>query len=458
MLLNAIEALGSTTQTFWGAEQSVLLGDILTSTSLSHPRRDCLGRSVVILVEDQLASAMALIELDGTARRMVVCPQGLNERHLRTVVEDAEADTIVVGPGQQIFDSLQSLFVIRCELPLARREQAHTKAFDTEWALLTSGTSGPPKVVCHSVDGLCGAFEGGARRTPNATWATFYDIRRYGGLQILLRAILGGNSLVVSQANEATANHLRRLASRGATHISGTPSHWRKVVINPKALDFRPDYVRLSGEIADQPLLDTLSAVFSPAEIVHAYASTEAGVAIEVGDGRAGIPLDAVGAYGAVELRVEDGELLIRSDRAATRYLGSSAPSLRDPDGFVHTRDMVERRGDRWCFVGRRDGVINVGGLKVHPEEVEALINQHEMVRASFVKGRQNPITGMIVVAEVVLKQDGDEITGERASRVKDEIFALCRSALPSHKLPATIRVVDQLEMSTGGKLARRNA
>ena len=66
---------------------------------------------------------------------------------------------------------------------------------------------------------------------------------------------------------------------------------------------------------------------------------------------------------------------------------------------------MVELRGDRYHFVGRRGGVINVGGLKVHPEEIEAVINRHPAVRMSLVRGRRNPITGAIVVAEVVLQR-----------------------------------------------------
>ena len=50
---------------------------------------------------------------------------------------------------------------------------------------------------------------------------------------------------------------------------------------------------------------------------------------------------------------------------------------LTDSEGFVDTGDMVELRGDRYYFVGRRGGIINIGGLKVHPEEIEAVINRH---------------------------------------------------------------------------------
>jgi len=65
---------------------------------------------------------------------------------------------------------------------------------------------------------------------------------------------------------------------------------------------------------------------------------------------------------------------------------------------------MVELRDGRYYFVGRRGGIINIGGLKVHPEEVEAAINRHPSVRMSLVKARRRPITGAIVVADVVIK------------------------------------------------------
>ena len=112
---------------------------------------------------------------------------------------------------------------------------------------------------------------------------------------------------------------------------------------------------------------------------------------------------------------------------------------------------MVERRGDRYHFVGRRNGVINVGGLKVHPEEIEAVINRHPAVRMSLVRGRRNPITGAIVVAEVVLHAPGRD----RRPAVKDEILAACRRDLSPFKAPASLRFVPSLAMTAGGKLER---
>src|SRR5258708_34206714 len=102
-------------------------------------------------------------------------------------------------------------------------------------------------------------------------------------------------------------------------------------------------------------------------------------------------------------MKVEDGSLRIRSTRTAHAYVGRDVAALTDSDGFVDTGDMLELRGDRYHFVGRRGGIINIGGLKVHPQESEAVINRHEEVRMSRARSRRSPITGSIVVAGVVL-------------------------------------------------------
>ncbi len=109
--------------------------------------------------------------------------------------------------------------------------------------------------------------------------------------------------------------------------------------------------------------------------------------------------------------------------------------------------------------MGRAGGVINVGGLKVHPEEVEAVINANPWVRMSLVKARRNPITGAVVSADVVL-QDNPGGLGERPTEeaLKKEIIEACRRALPAHKVPAMIRIVPSLEVSAAGKLVRPNA
>jgi acyl-coenzyme A synthetase/AMP-(fatty) acid ligase len=238
------------------------------------------------------------------------------------------------------------------------------------------------------------------------------------------------------------------------THVSGTPSHWRGVLMSGAAGAIAPRHVRLSGEIADQAILDQLRATYPEARIGHAYASTEAGVGFEVTDGREGFPahLVAVG-QGDVDIRIEDGSLRLRSARTASGYVGRTAQPLRDRDGFVDTGDMVERQGERYRFVGRRGGIINVGGHKVHPEEVETAINRHPEVSVSLVRPRRNPITGAIVTADVVLKNPRK--SDRRIAELEGEIIAMCRQSLAPHKVPALVRIVPALDMTAIGKLAR---
>jgi acyl-coenzyme A synthetase/AMP-(fatty) acid ligase len=209
----------------------------------------------------------------------------------------------------------------------------------------------------------------------------------------------------------------------------------------------------LSGEIAGQAVLDSLREAYPHAGLGHAFASTEAGVGFEVNDGLEGFPADFVGVgKGDVDIRVHDGVLWLRSARIASRYIGPDAAPLFDAEGFVDTSDMLELRGARYHFVGRKDGVINVGGLKVHPEEVEAAINRHAGVSGSLVKSRKSPITGAIVVADVVLKADGAGAAGPALER---EIIALCRRDLAPYKVPAMVRFVLTLPMTAAGKLLR---
>src|SRR6202011_676146 len=112
--------------------------------------------------------------------------------------------------------------------------------------------------------------------------------------------------------------------------------------------------------------------------------------------------------------------------RTASCYVGRDVPALLDTDGFVDTGDMVELSAERYHFIGRKGGIINVGGQKVHPEEVEAAINRHPAVWDSLVRSRKNPITGAIVVADVVLKDtsiQGDDMVAQ----TEREIIELCR-------------------------------
>ena len=225
--------------------------------------------------------------------------------------------------------------------------------------------------------------------------------------------------------------------------------------MRPEARTIAPRYIRLSGEIADQGILNALRAFYPEAKISHAFASTEAGVAFEVTDELEGFPASIVDSEDDVEIRIDDGLLRLRSKRTAIRYLGGDGSAVAGDDGFVNTGDVVERRGDRYYFLGRRSGAINVGGLKVYPEEVEAAINRHPKVRMSMVRSTKSPITGSLVAADVVVKDKSGTAAGAELVDIKREILQLCHNSLASYKVPATIRFVPALEIAGAGKVAR---
>lgn len=458
-LSNALRSFGNLGDRFIeDSVERIPLDALLEGSTLYGRGSELRGRSVLLATHAQLTTAAALFELDGIARRIVLCPPELPIEHLPYVMETADIDGIVSDRAISCLGKPRPLYFSPCSRNIVPRETPIKAEVPTEWILLTSGTTGLPKLVVHTLASLCAAIPShksmGGQRT---TWSTFYDIRRYGGLQIFLRAMLTGGSLVLSGQDESISDFLIRAGWSGVTHISGTPSHWRRALMSPAAGKLGPQCIRLSGELVDQAILNRLSLTYPKARIVHAFASTEAGVAFEVHDGLAGFPCEVLQQRAGAEIKVQEDTLRIRSRGAADRYLGDDAPPIKDAAGFVDTRDMVERRDDRFFFAGRRDGVINVGGLKVYPEEVEAVISRHPEVHMCIVRARKSAITGAVVVADVVLRPSSSS-PGHDAKGAQDDILQLCRETLPSHKVPAAINIVPMLMISGAGKVMRQNA
>ena len=411
------------------------------------------GKSVLLIARSQLDAVWGMVELDGVARRIIICPPDASDAFAGAAVQIGNADAVIGDSGRSLGAFAGASWKFELRRP-ENRGATTERTQSTEWALPTSGTSGPPKLVVHTLATLSAAFSGATQTVEPVSWGTFYDIRRFGGLQILLRTLIGGGNLLLAGA-QPTAEFLRAAGRLGVTHISGTPSHWRRVLMAGEPRGVEPAYIRLSGEIADQAILDGLAGAFPAARIAHAFASTEAGVAFEVEDGIAGFPASLVElSSGDVRMEVRDGSLHVRSNRMATHYLGGEKP-LKDAQGFIDTGDLVELRADRYRFIGRRTGIINVGGLKVHPEEVEAIINRHPSVQMSRVMAKASPITGAIVMAQIMPR------TGMGAvdfPAIEKEVIQMCRRGLPSHKVPARIQFVQTLEIGSSGKLVRHHA
>jgi acyl-coenzyme A synthetase/AMP-(fatty) acid ligase len=457
-LWESIKAAGTPAGRLHGAHATVNLADLARASSLGGRLEELRGRSVLLTIKDPLRAALAMLELDGVAARMVLCPADLAPEHLPSLSRTAACDACIGDTGAAASRLAGIGTSVDVDPQLTPMDAERRRSQTTEWVLLTSGTTGVPKLVRHDLATLTDALTDTRPGAEPVVWGTLYDIRRYGGLQIFLRGVHLG-SLVPADPGEAVPAFLARARAAGVSHISGTPSHWRKVLMSGAAATIAPRYVRLSGEIADQAVLDALRAAYPQAIVAHAFASTEAGVAFEVRDGLAGFPASLIDAPGAkVTLTVAAGTLHVRSGGNAHGYLGEDARSFQQGSDGVDTGDRVEERAGRYYFLGRQGGVINVGGLKVYPEEIEAVINSHPWVRMSLVRARHNPITGAIVVAEVVLADEGPGDARPAPEALTRDLIHSCRQSLAAYKVPASIRIVPRLEVSASGKLVRPGA
>ncbi len=136
------------------------------------------------------------------------------------------------------------------------------------------------------------------------------------------------------------------------------------------------------------------------------------------------------------EHKIVDGVLLIRSRSAMLGYL--NAPSPFDADGWFNTQDLVERDGEYIRILGRQSELINVGGEKVHPAEIENVVLQMDNVKDVTVRGQPNPITGEVVAAKITL------LAPEDSDVLKRRVRQFCQTRLERYKVPVAVDVVGE--------------
>ena len=121
-----------------------------------------------------------------------------------------------------------------------------------------------------------------------------------------------------------------------------------------------------------------------------------------------------------------------------------------DSDGYLDTEDVVQLRAERVYFIGRASGVINVGGNKVHPEQVEQVLLQHPDIVQVRVYGKSSSVLGQLVVADVQTAPDVD------TKALKLRLIQHCIQSLARYQVPTQINFVEQLATNASGKLSRQ--
>lgn len=375
----------------------------------------------------------ALVALDGFAGRLLLLPAGTGRDLRQQLVASA-------GCGYTLEEAGLGATAAGPTAP-------GSCAAPTRWLLATSGTTGTPKLISHTLGSLTRSMQRDPGRGAAYTWGLMYDPCRFAGLQVVLQALLGGSRLALPSALDFEAQ-LSALVAQRVNALSATPSLWRKMLMDGRVLELPLRQITLGGESADQPLLDRLRLSFPKARLVQIYASTEAGAAFAVKDGRAGFPAAWLENDAApLPLRVSpEGELLIKPAELPS---GQEIAQRLDRDGFLASRDLVRVDGDRVHFLGRSSGAINVGGNKVHPEEVEQVIRALPQVCDVRVFGTSSSIMGQLVAAEVVAAAQTD------GAALRRQIQEHCRTQLKPWQCPALITLVQGLRETAAGKRER---
>lgn len=333
---------------------------------------------------------------------------------------------------------------------------------DSGMTILTSGTAGRPKAARHSWASLSRPIRI-TDVTSQQVWLLSYRLHLYAGMQVMLQSLANYGTLVMPAVESSPDDVVTMMRDQSVEYASATPSYWRRLVLlaNRDVLATVPlKQLTLGGETVDQQILDSLASIFPHSRISHIYATTELGRCFSVTDGRAGFPatlLDAPTAEG-IQLRVEESELIIRSANRMSGYAQRNTGKVVTSDGisadgtaaWFATGDLVEQRGDRVYFVGRRTEMINVGGNKVSPLVVENVIRSVEGIADVRVYGKSSSIAGQLVACEIVVDK------GCGRDRIKQALIQQCSQSLDTFQQPRVIRIVDSINLTTSSKISRR--
>lgn len=306
----------------------------------------------------------------------------------------------------------------------------------SEITIFTSGTTGQPKKVVHSISTLTRAVRLG-EKYQGQVWAYAYNPTHMAGLQVFFQAFENKNTLV-NVFGKSREDVYAQIADKRITHVSATPTFYRLL------LPFEKPYesvvrVTLGGEKSDQHLYDSIAKIFPNAKINNVYASTEAGSLFAAKGDCFQIPEAVLDKF-----KVEEDELLIH------RSLLGSSESFTFTDDFYHSGDLIEwvnKEAGLFRFKSRKNELINVGGYKVNPGEVENAIMSMEGVRQALVYGKANSVLGNVLCADVQLE--------EGCSLTELDIKKALAEQLQDFKIPRRIKFVAEMTMTRTGKIKR---
>ena len=304
--------------------------------------------------------------------------------------------------------------------------------------IFSSGTTGASKGAVHDATRLLSKFEGPGKDFRTLAFLLFDHI---AGVDTLLYCLSNASTIVCPA--ERTPEAICRLIAAEAVEVLPTaPSFLNLALLSGAHRDHDLSSLKIvtyGAEMMPQALLERVAAALPQARLVQKYGTSEIGALRSRSEGSASrwIRIGGHGGGQGTEWRVVDGLLEVRTGTAMLGYL--NAPSPFTDDGWYRTGDRVEVKGDMVRFLGRDSDVINVGGQKVFPAEVEAEIARLDGVAEVAVSGSAHPILGAVVTARVRMTDPG-----AAPAAVRTAIRRGLAGRLEPYKIPQKIEVTDQ--------------
>ena len=314
--------------------------------------------------------------------------------------------------------------------------------------LFSSGSTGKPKAMIHNFDTMLNHYRGKKEKSMNMLLFLMFD--HIGGLNTLLNILSMGATMIIPK--NRNADTICRLVQEYKIRVlPSSPTFLNLILMSGAYKQYDLKSLRMityGTETMPESLLLRLKEIFPKTKFLQTFGTSETGIATtsSKSSNSTYMKLDDPN----LEYKIVDNELWLRSKTQVMGYLNASMESFTD-DGWFKTGDLVTLSEDNYLrIIGRSKEVINVGGEKVLPNEVESLILSMDEVDDVMVYAEPNVITGQTVVCDVVLNV---EVSNREAKKL---IRHFCKERLDAYKVPTKVTLVDKTNFGERFKKIRK--
>jgi len=313
--------------------------------------------------------------------------------------------------------------------------------------LFSSGSTGAPKAMIHNLDTLVDSY--GDKKQKQINMLVFLMFDHIGGINTMLN-ILSMNATMIIPQNRNADDICQLIEEYKIAVLPSSPTFLNLILINRSYEKYDLSSLRMityGTETMPEGLLGRLKAVFSKVKFLQTFGTSETGIAATSSKSSSSTFMKIDDEN--LEYKIVDNELWLRSKTQILGYLNRSMESFTN-DGWFKTGDLVELDNEGFIkIIGRNKEIINVGGQKVLPSEVESVLLGMDEIEDCLVYGEQNAITGQSVSCDVVLKHGIDD------SGFKILVRKFCKDKLDSFKIPTRVNVVQKTEFTERFKKSR---